>query len=187
MPDRTTIYLVRHAHAEWREDDSRSLSADGTRAASTVATLLAIRPIVAIYTSPSKRSVETIEPLASRLALRPEVVTDLRERTLPVVPTAQFDALVRRAWSSPAEAPGGGESNVEAQVRGLTVVRTAVMRHAGAHVVLATHGNLLALVLNALDAKFGYEFWRQLSFPDIYQLVFDGRDLRNVERLWDTA
>jgi 2,3-bisphosphoglycerate-dependent phosphoglycerate mutase len=53
--------------------------------------------------------------------------------------------------------------------------------------VLATHGNLLALVLNALDPRFGYEFWRQLSFPDLYQLMFDGSDLRDVAHLWDAA
>jgi 2,3-bisphosphoglycerate-dependent phosphoglycerate mutase len=54
-------------------------------------------------------------------------------------------------------------------------------------VVLATHGNLLALVLNALDGKFAYEFWRRLSFPDIYQLTFAGTELRRVERVWDAA
>jgi 2,3-bisphosphoglycerate-dependent phosphoglycerate mutase len=187
VPEETTLYLVRHAHAEWSQDDRRSLSADGARAAGIVADQLAGRPIVAIYTSPSRRSIETIEPLAQRLGLRPKVVPDLRERRLPVVLPDQFEALVRRAWSFPAEAPGGGESNVQAQIRGLAVVRSVVQRHAGAHAVLATHGNLLALVLNALDATFGYVFWQRLSFPDIYQLVFEGTELRYVQRVWNTA
>ena len=76
---------------------------------------------------------------------------------------------------------------MQAQARGLAVVRTVVARHSGAEVVLATHGNLLALVLNALDSRFGYAFWRGLSFPDIYKLVFDGSAFRDVERLWDSA
>jgi 2,3-bisphosphoglycerate-dependent phosphoglycerate mutase len=185
--DRTTIYLVRHAHAEWREDDSRPLSSDGAEAAQLVADRLSSRSIVAVYTSPSRRSVETIEPLANRLGLRPEVISDLRERSLPVVRPDQFDALVQRAWSSPDKAPHGGESNVQAQGRGVAVVRSVVLRRAGSQVVLATHGNLLALVLNALDPKFGYDFWRRLSFPDIYQLVFTSTKLRSVERLWDGA
>jgi len=183
----TTIYLIRHAHATWRQDEDRRLSRAGLRAAALVADCLASRPIVAVYTSPSIRSVETVEPLARRLGLRPEPVPDLRERELPVVPPGEFEALVRRAWSSAADAPGGGESNVQAQARGLAVVRTVVARHIGAEVVLATHGNLLALVLNALDSRFGYEFWRGLSFPDIYRLAFDGLALRDVERLWDAA
>jgi 2,3-bisphosphoglycerate-dependent phosphoglycerate mutase len=82
---------------------------------------------------------------------------------------------------------GGGESNVRAQIRGLAVVQTAVARHVGSQVVLATHGNLLALVLNALDPRFGYEFWRGLSFPDIYQVAFSGTEFRGVERLWNAA
>jgi 2,3-bisphosphoglycerate-dependent phosphoglycerate mutase len=59
--------------------------------------------------------------------------------------------------------------------------------HVRSEVVLATHGNLLALVLNALDPNFAYEFWCRLSFPDIYELAFNGTDLRGVERLWDAA
>ena len=182
----TTIYLIRHAHAEWREDESRPLSEAGITAAAIVADRLATQPIVAIYTSPARRSVDTVEPLARRLGLRAEAMPDLRERELRVVPPGEFEASVRQAWNAPNEAPDGGESNVQAQARGLAVVRTLVARHAGSHIVLATHGNLLALMLNALDPTFGYEFWRRLSFPDIYQLVFNRPELRSVERQWDT-
>lgn len=76
---------------------------------------------------------------------------------------------------------------MHAQDRGLAVVQTVVARHGGSHVVLATHGNLLALVLNALDQRFAYEFWRGLSFPDIYQVAFNGTEFRGVERLWNAA
>ena len=148
---------------------------------------LASQPIVAVYTSPSRRSIETIEPLAQRLGLRPAVVADLRERELPAVPPDEFEALVRQAWRLPGEAPGGGESNVRAQARGLAVVQALVARHAGMHVVLATHGNLLALMLNGLDPRFTYESWRGLSFPDIYKLVFAGKEFSRAERVWDVT
>ena len=183
----TTIYLVRHAHAEWRDDESRPLSRAGIEAARVVADRLASRPIAAVYTSPSRRSVETVEALAGRLNLRPEIVPDLRERELPTVPPGEFAALVKEAWHLPAEAPRGGESNLRAQARGLAVLQTVVARHVGSQAVLGTHGNLLALVLNALEPKFAYEFWRGLSFPDIYQVAFSGTEFRGVERLWDDA
>ena len=53
--------------------------------------------------------------------------------------------------------------------------------------MVATHGNLLALILNGLDSAFGYDFWRQLSFPDVYRLEFEGTALTRVERIWDRA
>jgi 2,3-bisphosphoglycerate-dependent phosphoglycerate mutase len=179
--------LIRHAHAAWAPDENRSLSDSGLKAAALVADRLASRPIAAIYTSPSRRSVQTVEPLAMRLNLHLEHVPDLRERELPMVPHDEFAALVRRSWSAPDVAPEGGESNVRAQARGLAVLRTVLARHTGSEVVVATHGNLLALVMNALDSRFGYDWWQGLSFPDIYRLVFDGSELRGVERLWDTA
>jgi 2,3-bisphosphoglycerate-dependent phosphoglycerate mutase len=187
MVNGTTIYLIRHAHAKWRHDESRPLSEAGIKAAAMLADRLSSRPIVAVYTSPSTRSVETVQPLAKRLGLRLEPIPDLRERELPVVPPSEFDALVRQAWSNPDEVPGGGESNVRAQARGLAVVQTILARHVGSQVVVGTHGNLLALILNGLDSRFAYDFWRELSFPDIYKLEFDGSKLLGVERLWDTA
>ena len=39
---RTTIYLIRHAHADWRQDESRPLSEAGISAAALVADRLAI-------------------------------------------------------------------------------------------------------------------------------------------------
>lgn len=181
----TTIYLIRHAHADWRDDEARPLSSEGVAMAQVVAERLAVHPITAVYTSPSRRSIETIAPLATRLGLQPEVVPDLRERDVPAVPPSEFDELIRRAWASPDHAPGGGESNVHAQTRGLAVLRSVVARHDRSHAVVATHGNLLALMLNALDPSFAYAFWRRLSFPDIYRLAFSGARVRSVTRLWE--
>jgi len=187
MATETAIYLIRHAHADWCDDDARPLSRVGRETAHQVADRLTSSAIAALYTSPSRRSRETIAPLAQRLGLSPEVVPDLRERELPVVPPDEFDALVRQAWAFPAAAPRGGESNVRAQVRGLAVLRAVLERHPGSQAALVTHGNLLTLMVNALDPSVGYQFWRQLSFPDIYRLAFDGEAFRGVEHLWGPA
>jgi 2,3-bisphosphoglycerate-dependent phosphoglycerate mutase len=183
----TKIYLIRHAHAEWPGDEARPLSPAGLDAARLVADRLASLPITALYSSPSRRSIETVEPLANRLGLHPEMVADLRERKLPTVPPDEFDSVVLEAWRCPDQAPRGGESNVQAQTRGLAVVRSVATRHHGLEVALATHGNLLALMLNGLDSAFGYEFWRRLSFPDVYRLALDDHKLIGVERFWNAA
>ena len=69
----------------------------------------------------------------------------------------------------------------------LTAVRQFIARHAEQPLVVATHGNLMALILNGLDPSFGYEFWRELSFPDVYELAFEASALIRVRRMWGQA
>ena len=149
--------------------------------------MLSPAPIRAIYSSPSTRAIETIAPLADRLGLTVELVPDLRERELPVVPLTDFDDQIRECWDHPKRAIPSGESNAAAQARATATLRALLARHAGEHVVLATHGNLLTLTLHALDPAVGYEFWRALSFPDVYRLTFDGGALVAIARKWQPS
>ena len=74
-------------------------------------------------------------------------------------------------------------SQTAAQVRGVGVVRDLIRRRDGEQVVAATHGTLLALIVNGLDATYGYDFWKQLPFPDTYCLTFESSALKNVQRI----
>jgi 2,3-bisphosphoglycerate-dependent phosphoglycerate mutase len=183
----TTLYLVRQAHADWEPDDARPLSEAGRTAARRVANLLSALPIIAIYSSPARRSIDTIALLADRIGLCPTVVPDLRERELPVISASDFDRRVRESWSAPIIATDGGESNSVAQTRALAAVRQFITRHAGQHLVVATHGSLLALILNGLDPAIGHECWQQLSFPDVYELELDRVTLIRIRRIWEPA
>jgi 2,3-bisphosphoglycerate-dependent phosphoglycerate mutase len=183
----TTIYLIRHAHAEWVPDDDRPLSPAGIAAAVTVARLLAAAPLSAIVSSPSRRAVETVSPLARRQGLDVTIDPDLREREVPAVDPGVFQQLIEDAWRAPDAAPLGGESNAAAQVRGMAALRRITAAHRGHHIAVSTHGNLLALMLNALDPAIGHAFWRELSFPDVYRIHLDGDALNAVTRLWQPA
>lgn len=114
-------------------------------------------------------------------------LSDLRERELPEQAPQEFESAVRASWQQPDVGVGGGEPNVAAQARGLRVLRHMLSRHPEETIVAATHGNLLALLLNGLDSTFGFEFWKGMTFPDIYQLRFEDGALGDVRRLWREA
>ena len=183
----TTIYLVRHARADWHADEARALSLPGRKGAQALAGSLGSLPITAIYSSPSRRSIETVTPLAQQVGVRPKLVPNLRERELPVVASDQFLGMVQKSWRDPESVIEGGESNVSAQSGGLAAVRAIVAEHRDQHVVVATHGNLLTLILNGFDSTYGCEFWCELSFPDVYRLEFDNTALIRIERIWRQA
>lgn len=60
-----------------------------------------------------------------------------------------------------------------------------IQSHLGQCFVIASHGTLLALILQAYDSRYGYDFWRQISLPDVYVLTFPKPSLLStVDRLW---
>ena len=59
--------------------------------------------------------------------------------------------------------------------------------HVGQHVVLATHGNLLGLIVNGFHSSCGYDFWQGLSFPDVYRLDLADMQFVGLERVWQAT
>ena len=181
----TVVFLVRHAHSEWSRGEARSLSKQGVAGAKLLAGQFSGLPIAAIYSSPSRRAVETVSPLAVAIGHEIIMVEQLREREVPEVPLGEFEQMIDEAWRSPDISPLGGESNVQAQARGVDVLKKIVARHPDQHIVVSTHGNLLALMVNGFNRSYGYDFWRCLSFPDVYRLEFDRDRLISITRAWD--
>jgi 2,3-bisphosphoglycerate-dependent phosphoglycerate mutase len=181
----TTVYLVRHAHSHWEPNEDRPLSDQGRPRARDLAGWFVPIPLSAIYSSPARRAIETIQPLADARNIRPEIVDDLRERTLIVRPGETVVAAAARAWRNPEAGEDGMESNRTAASRALRVLRRIVAEREGGSVVVSTHGNLLTLVLNALDPAYGYETWLALGFPDVYRLTFQKDRLLRSEHVWN--
>jgi 2,3-bisphosphoglycerate-dependent phosphoglycerate mutase len=182
-----TLYLVRHAHADWNPDENRSLSARGFKSAQRVADLLQSYPICAIYSSPFQRAQQTIAPLATQLGLAIHIEPDLRERELGKGTFGDFLLAVEATWRDPQFAHPGGESNLVAQRRGLVVVKRLQEQHQTEHLVLSTHGNLLALILQAFDPSVDFTFWKAMTMPDIYSLTWNQSGEAIARRLWREA
>jgi 2,3-bisphosphoglycerate-dependent phosphoglycerate mutase len=86
----TSFILIRHAESPWSDDDNRPLSAAGLTAAESLPERLAAFSIDAIYSSPYRRSMQTVVPLAGRRGLEVCEVFELRERMLGAYRCASF-------------------------------------------------------------------------------------------------
>ncbi|AZN39441.1 histidine phosphatase family protein [Paenibacillus albus] len=113
---------------------------------------------------------------------------ELRERRLhgPEYPLAgeEFLGVIQRSFEDKRFALPGGESFEEVQQRALPVIKQLLCEHQGKTVVVGTHGNIMAMLLNAFDERYDYEFWRSVEMPDVYEVEFDGEQLVEVRRLW---
>lgn len=49
--------------------------------------------------------------------------------------------------------------------------------------IIVAHGGIVSLVLNYYDLDFGFEEWRKMSNPDVYQLRISQNE-SHCKRLW---
>ena len=165
----------------------RPLSNSGRVASEKLVEPLAALGLSAIYSSPYRRAIETIEPLAASLGLPVHEVNDLRERALGSISGIPFDEAVAATFSDFDHSFPGGESSRDAQQRALRAIDRIREAHPDDRIVIATHGNLMALYLNVLDRDIGFDFWRSLSLPDVFQVSSSITGRFTIERIAGSA
>jgi len=174
------VLLVRHAEpvpvgTPGIDDDDRPLTDAGGAAAEELADELEGFEITAIYSSPYARAMATVEPIARRRGLRILVLDDLRERRLTTEPTPGWEELLEQAWTDADLAHSGGESGRVAQRRAIATLDLLRSRHPdGGRLVVGSHGNLISLILQALEPGVDFAFHMAMPTPAIYRLTHDG-------------
>lgn len=181
----SNLYLVRHAHSTYTPDEKgRPLSQKGFNDAKSITNLFKNEEIDIVISSPYKRAAQTVEGIADYFNKEIEYVEDFKERILTTVPADDFNHAISKVWEDYNFHWEGGESNVIAQNRGVTAIFEIIERYPDKNIVIGTHGNIMALIMNYFDSKYDFSFWQSLDMPDTYKLSFEGKELINVEQLW---
>ena len=174
------VLLVRHAEPVAVGtpdvlDDDRPLTDAGRAAAEELAAELDGYAVTAIYSSPYARAVDTVTVLARRRGMEVQVLGDLRERRLSAEPMDDWRVQLEAAWTDPELVLPGGESGREAQRRAMGTLDLLRSRHPdGGRLVLGSHGNLISLILHALEPGVDFAFHMAMPMPALYRLTHDG-------------
>jgi 2,3-bisphosphoglycerate-dependent phosphoglycerate mutase len=166
------LLLVRHCESSGPAPDA-PLTGRGHEQARTLATQLAPLAPDHIVSSPFERARQSVAPLAAALELAVAIEPRLAERRLGVDPFGDWRQGLRASFADLDRSYPDGESARTAQQRGRAAVEE-VLRGAHRLPVLATHGNLLSLLLASIDGRFGYGDWEQLANPDVFVLTIAG-------------
>ena len=155
----TTLFLVRHGltaqtgRSLYGQTAGIDLDERGRAQSIQLARRLTpVRP-TAIYSSPLERCLQTVEPLAATCRLPVVEQRDLIEMhagSWTGKPLARLRRL--KAWSDVQQRPATfrfpeGESFAEARDRAVAEVHRIARRHRRGRVVIATHGDILRVVL----------------------------------------
>jgi 2,3-bisphosphoglycerate-dependent phosphoglycerate mutase len=174
------VLLIRHAESvpvgsAGFDDDDRPLTDGGRQAAAELAYELEGYELTAMYSSPYARALETLAPLARLRGLEVHQLVDLRERRLSVDLHDGWRETLERSWADPDFAMPGAESGRDAQRRAIGALDLLRMRHPdGGRLVIGSHGNLISLLLQALEPGVDCAFHLAMPTPAVYRLTHDG-------------
>lgn len=171
---------MRHCKAVGQEPNA-PLTSEGKMQAIALTHLLSGFGIERVISSPFTRAYRSIAPLAEHLCLAIEIDNRLAERVLCGTPLADWQERLAESFTNLDLCLDGGESSRTAMARGIAVIDEALQQKADT-IAIATHGNLMALILKHFDDRIGYAEWQKLSNPDVYRVDFLN-DATHVERM----
>jgi len=174
----TRIILVRHGQTEWNIESGAGerfrgrvdlpLDDTGLAQAHALAERLANRLIVAVYSSPLKRAVETARPIAQQLSLPVQplpAVIDINYGDWQGLSSAEvakvYPDLYRRWLEKPhlVKFPNG-ESLRQVRLRGMATLKEVAARHEGRIVLLVAHQVVNKVLVCAMLGLDNSHFWR---------------------------
>lgn len=181
----TRIYFVRHAQPDesWKDDRTRPLTRTGMEDCKKVTELLIKIPIDYFYSSPYKRSVDTIKECADTLNM--PVYTDERFRERQAGENGYHIDMVKKRWENFDFREKGGESLRSVQKRNIEALNEILMKHRDKTIVIGTHGTALSTILNFYNPDFNFNDFKRIWhwMPYIIRVDFEGTALVNKEEL----
>ena len=178
----TRVYFVRHAQPvhSHADDRTRPLTEEGTADTALVAETLRDKQIDVFYSSPYKRSMDTIRSTAELYGM--EITTDERLREREKGENGNNHGMFQKRWADHAYHEEGGESIGMVQARNIEALREILAANEGRNIVIGTHGTALSSVMNYYRPEFGCDdFLRIIDWmPYIVELDFEGQELISI-------
>jgi alpha-ribazole phosphatase len=157
----TVLWLIRHSEPDEAVRGicygalDVPLSLRGIEQAQSIARWLSGHRLDAIYTSPSKRCVDTARCIAANRSCTVGVADELRELDFGEFEGRPYDEIAEshpdlyRKWMEhPTEVDfPGGENFKQMADRVIPTTRELVSRHSGQHLALVSHGGAIRIIL----------------------------------------
>jgi len=160
----STLFLVRHGLTAqtgktlYGRADGIPLDERGLAQADDLVARFAPVRLTAIYSSPLERCVQSVAPLARAQRLevvrRPGLIEmDAGSWTGKPISRLRRTQRWKEVQTSPStfRFPGGGESFAEARVRVVAEVEAIAKRHRRGRVLVATHGDIVRILLSHFE------------------------------------
>ncbi|MBN2545890.1 MAG: histidine phosphatase family protein [Spirochaetes bacterium] len=175
----TNLFLIRHAESDLNIKDqySRPLTSKGEIDSINLINLFKNIDVDALYTSPYKRSIDTIKHIAEIKNKKIIISENLCERRIGSwVP--DFFEYSKKQWNDFNYKLEGGESLAGTQDRIISNINEILIDHQNQNILIGTHCSALCMIINKFDPDFGYDDFLKIvdKMPYIIKLEFNGEN-----------
>jgi 2,3-bisphosphoglycerate-dependent phosphoglycerate mutase len=181
----TQIYFIRHSIPDLsiKDDLLRPLTIDGIEKSNELVKIFERINIDIIFSSPYKRTLQTLEPISINRNMHINIVEDFRERKISNDWIDNFNEYCKNQWEDFTYKLENGESLSEVQFRNVQALNQILEEHSGKIIIIGTHGTALSTIINFYDKTFHYNEFMQIVdvMPYLIKIEFDGK--KYIKRL----
>jgi 2,3-bisphosphoglycerate-dependent phosphoglycerate mutase len=173
----TTVYFIRHAKPDIsiKDDMTRPLSFEGIDKSKELVFSFKEIKIDCIFSSPFKRAIQTIEPIAKDKKIKIEIIDDFRERKMSSEWIENYEEYSKKQWDDFSYKLADGESLNEVQKRNIKELEKILLENKGKTIIIGTHGTALSTIINYYDGTFLYNDFLEMVdiMPYIMKIEFN--------------
>ena len=178
------VYFIRHAKSDCsvHDDLNRPLTEEGVRDSEKLAKYFRDKSITKMYSSPYKRSLDTIKEVSNIFRLDIEIVEDFRERKISNDWIDDFDKFIEMQWNDFNYKLSDGETLNEVQARNIRELHRILMENKEQDIVIGTHGTALSSIINYYDKNFNHVAFNEIKdrMPWVVYAEFEGIELSYI-------
>ncbi|UNU73458.1 histidine phosphatase family protein [Moraxella nasovis] len=154
----TAIYFIRHGEPNYhnRDDVNRELTDNGIIQSYKLIDVFKDKPIDEFFSSPYKRTIDTIKPTADYFKKEIAIIDEFRERKIGTW-VDDFDEFSQRQWQDFEFKLPNGESLKEVQDRNIHALNELLAKYKNHTLVIGTHGTALSTIIHHYQLL--WRFW----------------------------
>ena len=179
------VYFIRHAKTDYTEHNDliRPLTESGIEESIKLIRLMKNKNITRIYSSPYKRSIDTVIKIAEDYNIEIELIEDFRERKITDSWIEDFDTFSKKQWDDFDFKIEGGESLTEVSKRNVDALTKILNKINNESIIIGTHGTALSTIIKYYDPKFNYESFMSIKdkMPFVVCMTFNGTSIESIK------
>ena len=162
----------------------RPLSEEGWKKAYDLIKIFENVHIDNIFSSPYKRAIQTLEPIAKNKDMEINIIDDFRERKVSDGWVDKFMEYSEKQWKDFMYKLENGESLSEVQYRNIKSLEKILEEYNGKTLIIGTHGTALSTIINFYDKTFNFDKFVEIMniMPYIVKFEF-GKNSEFINRI----